>query len=71
MLSKLLKVALYQVLLLTLAMLTLITQAANMSLNKHRILLDENHQRDDLLVFNPTGDFQSYRITVEDFAMDE
>lgn len=45
--------------------------AANMSLDKHRILLDEKHRRDDLLVFNPTTDFQSYRVSVADFTMDD
>ena len=43
--------------------------AANMTLDKHRIILTDQHKRDDLSVFNPTSDFQSYRLTVEDFTM--
>lgn len=56
-------------LLLIALILPVTAQAANMTLSKHRILLDSKNKRDDLMVFNPSEDFQSYRVTVEDFAM--
>ena len=62
---------LWLLVILFMTLLPSLPQASNMSLNKHRILLDETTRRDDLLVFNPSSDFQSYRVSVEDFIMDD
>ena len=42
-----------------------------MTLDKNRIMLDEKHKREVFRVFNPTSDYQTYRISIIDMAMDE
>lgn len=45
--------------------------ASNLSVDKPRIILDGKKSRDQFRIFNPTAEFQTYRVSVINMQMDE
>lgn len=45
--------------------------ASNLSVDKPRIILDSKKSRDQFRIFNPTSEFQTYRVSVINMQMDE
>ena len=60
-----------QLLVLLACLLPVISQANTLSVNKPRIMLDAKHNRDEFRIFNPTKEFQTYRLGIIDMQMDE
>lgn len=48
-----------------------IAAASNLSVDKPRIILDSKKSRDQFRIFNPTAEFQTYRVSVINMQMDE
>ena len=49
----------------------LLASASTLSVSKPRILLDGKHNKDEFRIFNPTTEFQTYRVEFVDMEMDE